>query len=185
MLRCRGVRRHHNGKFQIRRVADSRSGRTLLGGPVALPFPLAQSIVQASAVERTCDGPDHYANCPAPFAESSTDRFFTSEVEGHEDLHSDPPAAVTELVDAHHFPQGFTIDGAGAIRIRTGNKHTHSLFVILVLGDEIDAVAGRVNGWQDLIKIDAAGIRGSDAHRLWEPQTSLPTALLSRRMSHS
>src|SRR6266403_1482124 len=106
-----------------------------------------------------------------PPREKSADCFFATEVEGHEDLHSDPSAAMAELLDAHHLTEGFTIDGAGAIRIGTGNKHAHSLFVSLVLGDEIDAVTGRVNGWQDLIKIEKARIRGSDAHRLCESQT--------------
>src|SRR6266849_2835713 len=171
--------------FNLRPLTDPRSHRKLLGGHVALPFPLALSMVEASAVERTRGGPIHYANCPAPIAEKSADRFFATEVDGHEDLHSDSPTSTAELIDAHNLSQGFTIDGAGAIRIRAGNKDAHSLFVSQVIGDEIDAVQRRVNGWQDLIKIEAAGIRGSDAHRLWEPQTRFATTLLSRRASHS
>lgn len=89
----------------------------------------------------------------ATIFEFSADRFFASEVKGHQDLHRNPPPAAAKLVDTHDLSQRLAIDRAERLRVWIRDKQAHPLFVELVFGYEVHAFPRRVQGRQDFVEV--------------------------------
>src|SRR6266571_4960750 len=116
---------------------------------------------------------------------SSTHGFFSAEVNGHQNLYSNPSAAMTKVVDAHHLSHKLAVDRAKGVRVWIRDEQAHPLPVELVFGREIHAVARRVQSRQDLVEVVEIGVRWPDAHNLWELQAPFASALRTRMAGHS
>src|SRR6266705_2185353 len=116
---------------------------------------------------------------------SSPHGFFSAEVNGHQNLHRNPPAAMTKIVDAHHLSHIVAVDRAKGVGVWIRDEQAHPLPVELVFGREVHAVARRVQGRQDLVEVVEISVRWPDAHNLRKLHASFASALRTRMAGHS
>lgn len=88
------------------------------------------------------------------------------EVDLHFQFDGDAPAAVGELVNAHHASEIFLIDGAVARSIRVGDEQPHIFLVGGALTGKIHAVAANIQRVHHFVEVVAARLGRPHAHSL-------------------
>ena len=117
-------------------------------------------------------------------AEELAERFFGTEIEGHQDLDGDATAAVIEFVDAHDFAQGFLIDGTGRVGIGKGDEDAEPFFIARVFGDEVDAVLCGILGGKNFVEVGEAGFGRAHADNARKLQTTFAAAFFCSHAGH-
>src|SRR6266581_4813435 len=111
--------------------------------------------------------------------------FFAPEVYGHQNLHSNPAAAMAKIVDAHYFSERLPVKRAMLIRIGISDKHAHTFRIELILRCKIDALSRRVERRQDFVEVMSPSIGRPHTNSLSKPQPRSPAAFRTRQSCHS
>src|SRR4029077_1826454 len=114
----------------------------------------------------------------------SANGLFGSQINGHQELHGHALLFARELIDAGDLSEKFLIERPGTGVVGEGHKDAHVEREDGVLWNEVHAVARRINGRQDFVKIMLRGLRRPHSDHARESVASFAPAFLIRGTHH-